>query len=251
MLTRAIRVLLVEDEEISRLGLCMLLRQQTSIELIAAVANFEEAVTINKEQKPDVILLDLYLEDGDVSKRIPRLKQTDHLSKIILFTSATIISQPHVLAFQNGAQGLVIKNQAFDRLLTAIETVYRGEMWIDRGLTSDLIEQLRNPLKAPFSATDSHAPHELKLKQSGQMSCLSNELIEKLTKRELLVSYYASQGFSAKKIANRLSISEKTVRNNLTAIYYKLQVTNQVELCLKIKSTDFLISNDVGIQTLC
>ena len=146
MLTRAIRVLLVEDEEISRLGLCMLLRQQTSIELIAAVANFEEAVTINKEQKPDVILLDLYLEDGDVSKRIPRLKQTDHLSKIILFTSATIISQPHVLAFQNGVQGLVMKNQAFDRLLTAIETVYRGEMWIDRGLTSDLIEQLRNPL---------------------------------------------------------------------------------------------------------
>ena len=208
-----IRLLLADNHELIRLGLRTLIGEQDDIELVGEACSFQELISLCQQTQPDLIILDLHLQDGEVAHKIPELLQYCPLALILTFCKDR---EAHLLVFRLGACGLVTKDQRIDIILKAIRAVCAGDVWIDRSLTQELCRTF-NQSKGMDSANKNSVT-----KPQFHQSIL--------TARELEVARLAAQGHSVKKIAVDLSISDKTVRNQLAIIYGKCGVTNQVEL---------------------
>lgn len=218
-----IRVLLADDHELIRLGFRTLISSQDDIELVGEASSFQELISLNQQLNPDIILLELHLKDGDVTSKISEILNDRPL---ILVLTVCKDRETHLLALRLGARGIVTKDQSIEIILKAIRTVYAGEVWIDRFVTLDL---LRN-----YSKTDGiKSPCEVAVNK------LSVARFN-LTPRELEVARLAARGLPAKKIAAKLFISDKTVRNQLAVIYSKLGVSSQVELVFQSANLDLL-----------
>jgi DNA-binding NarL/FixJ family response regulator len=215
-----IRVQIAESNEITRLGLCALIQKQPSLLLIAISNSFEETLKLSAEHLPDVILYDLQLSQGRHIEQISKLHQCTPLSKILVST-ANNGEEIYLDLLRSGASGIVNKNHNSELLLKAIHEVYADQVWISRNITRELLKNLieSQPLKASETCADTN--------------------LWNLTPRECSIACLTAKGLSAKKIAETLFLSEKTVRNKLTTIYEKLSVKNQIELCLNSKELQF------------
>jgi len=205
-----IRLLVVDDHELARMGVAMLLKQHPGMEVIGAVGSFAEAVEMTKQLKPDVILLDLHLADGLVTERIPELIGRGQAAKVLVLTAAVDNQALHLSALRQGAVGVLTKCQPIDTVIKAIACVHGGGMWIAREMLSSLCQEVR----------------------SGQTTSAQREQ-DPLTSRQRAIALLAAQGLPAKRIASELNISNKTVRNQLVHIYSKLSVSGQLELAAK------------------
>jgi DNA-binding NarL/FixJ family response regulator len=208
-----IRLLLADHNELIRLGLRTLIGEQDDIELVGEACSFQELISLCQQTQPDLILLDLHLQDGEMAHKIPELLQYCPLALILTFCKDR---ETHLLVFRSGACGLVTKDQRIDIILKAIRAVCVGDIWIDRSLTQELCRSFTqtngNDSANNVQATKPQINHSI------------------LTAREIEIARLAAQGHSVKKIAVDLFISDKTVRNQLAIIYGKCGVTNQVEL---------------------
>ena len=218
-----IRVLLADDHELIRLGFRTLISSQDDIELVGEASSFQELISLNQQLNPDIILLELHLKDGDVMSKISEILNDRPL---VLVLTVCKDRETHLLALRLGARGIVTKDQSIEIILKAIRTVYAGEVWIDRFVTLDL---WRN-----YSKTDG-------IKSPGEVAVNKISVARfNLTPRELEVARLAARGLPAKKIAAKLFISDKTVRNQLAVIYSKLGVSSQVELVFQSANLDLL-----------
>lgn len=215
MLTGAhnqIQILLVDDHSVVRTGLRMLLENHKGLNVVGEAGGVDDALKIVNEVRPDVILLDLDLGgDSGVDLMPHLLEATDNQSRVILLTG---LQDPdvHREAVRRGALGLVKKDQAADTLVKAIEKVYAGEIWLERTMTANIFKEFS-------SATYQRGnPEELK--------------IASLTDRERDVIGLIGEGMKNKEIADRLFISESTVRHHLTSVYDKLGVSDRLELVI-------------------
>ena len=126
---------------------------------------------------------------------------------MIVLTSSTEI-EAHQRAVQSGAMGLVLKEQGAEVLIAAIEKVHSGEVWLTRSLTASVLSRV--------SRSSSNNEEALKT--------------ESLTKREREIIALTAQGFKRSQIAEKLFISDSTVRNHLTSILSKLELSDRFEL---------------------
>lgn len=204
-----IRLLLVEDHELIRMGISGLLQGHSNIEIVGETGYFSLALELAAQYLPDLIVLDLHLEDGPVQDRISELLDLAPSSRILVLT-ANIDETTHIKIIQSGAAGLMLKSQCAMDLIRAIYKVAAGELWFNRKLTEVMINDLR-------------------IRQSNPESVLK----ETLTVRQLSIAQLAAQGLSAKRIGQTLDISDKTVRNQLVLIYAKLGISNQIELIVQ------------------
>ncbi len=218
-----IRVLLADSQELIRLAIRTLLSEQDDIELVGEASSFQELIRLNQQLKPDIILSELHLNDVEV---MPQLSEILNDCPLVLIMTDCKDHETHLLALRLGARGIVIKDQSIEIIVKAIRTVCAGEVWIDRFVTLDL---WRN-----YTQTNgSKSPVEVAVNKLGFDR--SN-----LTPRELEVARLAARGLPAKKIAAKLFISDKTVRNQLAVIYSKLGVSSQVELVFQAANLDLL-----------
>ena len=218
-----IRVLIADDNELIRLGMSTLLSAQDDIELVGEACSFQELICLSQQIKPDIILLELHLQDGDVT---PKISEILKYSPLVLVLTVCKDRETHLHFLRLGAIGIVTKDQSIEIILKAIRSVCAGEVWIDRSVTLDL---WRN-----FTQTNGiESPVEVAVDRFGFDR--SN-----LTPRELDVALLAVRGLSAKKIAAKLFISDKTVRNQMTIIYSKLGVSSQVELVFQAANRGLL-----------
>lgn len=207
-----IRLLLADDHELVRIGARTLFQSEPNLQLISEADNFNDSLQLARQLSPDVILLDMKLKEGFITDRIPELLTTCPDCKILIFTTCPD-REMHLLALRLGAVGVFIKDQPARLLMKAIHSVHSGEVWVGNSLASGLLQSL---------------------KQDASTAEATETSIESLfTSRELAVARLAAQGLPAKKIAEQLFKSEKTVRNHLVVIYSKLGVTSQVELVLQ------------------
>lgn len=215
-----IRILVAEQYELIRMGLHLLFDNHPSVCIVAESDNLDDVLNLAAKYTPDIILLDLLLNGGQCIEHIPRLLQVCPQSKILVFSNNND-EQIHLDALRSGAAGIFAKHQNTELLLKAIHTVNAGQVWFDRQITKSLWQsQVSQPTIT--AVTDSVQNYQ---------QCL--------TSRECSVACLASRGFSAKKIGEQLFVSEKTVRNQLTAVYEKLGVKSQVELCLESPRLNF------------
>jgi len=207
---RPIRVMLVDDLQIVSWGLEKLVHSRPSrMELAGSAADAAGATAIIYQTPVDVILIDL---DGDI--RVDVIAELCSISpaRVLALTASRDVSL-HDSAILAGARGVVAKSEPIDALLKAIEKVHEGEFWIDRAATSRIFLHLAQRTKAEYES-----PDQVK--------------IANLTRRErqTVLEIAKDAAASGKLIAQRLDISENTLRNHLSSIYAKLGISSRLEL---------------------
>jgi len=212
-----IRIVAAESFELVRMGLRTLLENDPSIKLVAETGCVEDLFSMTMQHKPDVILIDLHLNDGNCAEPITKLLATCPKSKVLALSDQNS-EYTYLEAFRSGAAGIVSKHQSSELILKAIHSIHNGQLWFDRRLTK-LIWQ------AQFGSIQ-----ELDL--DSQLENQASQSV-KLRDSERQVAYLACRGLSAKEISTLLLVTEKTIRNQLSVIYKKIGVKKQIELCLK------------------
>ncbi len=198
----SVRIMIVDDHEVVRLGLNNLLSRQPGWEVVAEAGMVSEAIRLADEYRPDVIVMDIRLSDGsgiDACRDI--VKANPHI-KVIMLTS---FAEDDLLfnAISAGAVGYVLKQVGNDDLLRAIETVARGDALLDPSVTGQVLAKLRDSTRS--------------------------EAFENLTDQELRVLALITQGKTNKEIAASLYLGEGTVRNYVSNILDKLELSNRAE----------------------
>ena len=207
-----IRILMIDDHAVLRAGLRMIIEGHVGMTVVGEAENRREALAAIAHMPPDIILLDLDLGDENGLDLLPDLLASVPDARIILLTGLRD-TDIHRRAILQGAMGLVSKQKAADTVIRAIEKVYAGEVWLDRAMIASIL----NDRITTSGAADQQA---------------NAPQITKLTEREREVIQLIGQGIKNRQIAERMYISEATVRHHLTSIFAKLGVTDRFELVI-------------------
>jgi DNA-binding NarL/FixJ family response regulator len=207
-----IRVLLVDDHQTMLWGLQQLIEaERPRMAVVGTARTCPDALASAAQLAPDVILLDLDLGGVSMIEFLPELL-ANGLSRALVLTAAHD-TETLDLAVRRGARGILHKEVSAEQVVKAIEKIHRGELWFDAGTMDRVFGQLlgaRGALR-PEPAQEKHAS---------------------LTARERAIVSAAVEhvGSANHLVAERLFISEHTLRNHLTSIYRKLNVTNRLEM---------------------
>lgn len=206
---RRIRIALIDDHALVRAGLCLLIERHPRLAVVAEAGRRAEALAAVARAQPDIILLDLDLRGESGLDLIPELLDAASGVRVIVLTGLADAAQ-HRQAVRLGAMGLVLKEQAEEVLLRAIEKVYAGEAWLDATLVGQVLTELARGHEPPPDPTVAR--------------------IATLTQREREVLALVGEGLKNRQIAARLSISEATVSHHLTSVFDKLGVASRFDL---------------------
>jgi two-component system, NarL family, nitrate/nitrite response regulator NarL len=209
---QSVRVLIVDDHGIMRAGLRMLLESQSGIMVVGEASSCADALALATCTQPDVIVLDLDLGGENAVESIPTLLRTAPETRILVLTGLRD-PEVHRQAIRHGALGLVFKEKAVETLLQAITKVRAGEVWLEPTMIAQVLGDLTRPQLSP------------------QISSEATK-IARLTEREREVITLVGEGLRNRHIAERLYISEATVRHHLTAIFAKLDISDRFELAI-------------------
>jgi DNA-binding NarL/FixJ family response regulator len=210
-----IRVALVDDQQLIRQGIQILLELETDITVVGHANNGREAIALVENVRPDVVLMDIRMPelDGVAATRI--LQERFSAVGVIILT--TFDDDEYVFeGLKAGARGYLLKDVSSDDLAAAIRTVARGEALIQPSITRKVV--------AEFS--------RLASRPSDSISAPSS-LVEPLTERELEVLRELAHGRSNREIAERLVITEGTVKNHISNLLGKLEVRDRMQAVLK------------------
>jgi DNA-binding NarL/FixJ family response regulator len=204
-----IKIVLVDDHTVMRSGLRMLIEASPGMRVVGEAANRAEAIAA-VSATPDLFIVDVDLGEEDGLELIPDLIAALPEIRVLVLTGLRD-HQVHRRAVIQGAMGLVLKDRAVETVLKAIEKVCAGEIWFDRSLLANV---LRDRIRADEARRESPEVRRLAL----------------LTAREREVIGLVGEGLRNRAIADRLAISEATVRHHLTSIFSKLGVCDRTEL---------------------
>ena len=208
-----INVLLIEDHELFRMGLSMLLSKAEDINLTSEAACGLDGIKKAREFSPDVILIDIGLPDIDGIEATQRIKDFNPDVKILIFTSRN--SENDVFeAFRAGADGYIMKGATPEQTISAIKSVYEGVGWIDPGIAKMVFSSLQKPGASIVSQP------EIKKGINNTYG---------LTERELDVLSLMVEGLTNPEIAEKLIITRATAKAHVHSILQKLCVTTRTQ----------------------
>ena len=207
-----INVLLIEDHELTRMGLSMLCSKSDNINLLSEASDGIEGIKKARETEPDVILMDIGLPNIDGIEATWRIKEFLPNVKVLIFTSRD--GENDVFeAFKAGADGYIMKGATPEQTISAIKSVYEGVGWIDPSIAKMVFSNLQKPGGNVSSAT------EVKKENN----------IYGLTEREQDVLEAMVEGLSNPQIADKLFISRATAKAHVHSILQKLCVTSRTQ----------------------
>jgi len=209
-----IRVLLVDDQEIVRRGLAVILGYAAGISVVGQAVNGEEAIRCTEALRPDVILMDVKMPVLGGIPATRRILASVPETRIILLTTYDADD----LVFEGikaGARGYLLKDASSQELVTAIHAVQAGESWLD--------QRVAGRVMAEFRRMASVVPQRVSPQADGDAELA----IEPLTEREHEVLALLAEGLSNKEIADALLLTEGTVKNYVSAIISKLQANDR------------------------
>lgn len=200
-----LRILLVDDHEIVRIGLKTLLSRYPHFEIVAEAGDAQEALEQTLLHTPDIVVMDIRLpgRNGVLATRDIIAARPE--TKVIMLTSH---ADDDVLfeAINAGASGYVLKQIGSDDLIRALETVGRGESMVDPALTQKLFEHVRESSRRA-----------------------EDEFFATLSEQELNILSFITEGLTNREISERVFLSEKTVRNYVSSILAKLDLSSRAE----------------------
>lgn len=204
-----ISVLIADDHPLIRQGLKQILELENDIAVVAQAANGNDAVKYARDMKPDVVLMDINMPETNGLQAIKEIKQEKMACKVIVLT----IHEDREYLFktlQMGAEGYVLKDAEPAVLVQAIRNVHNGQSYIQPNMTRELVRE--------FNRVTLHEKEK------------SDE--SSLTSREVEVLELIAEGMINKEIAKQLYISEKTVKNHVSNIFKKLNVSDRTQAAI-------------------
>src|ERR1035437_2472365 len=214
---RKIRIVVADDHPIFRDGLCKLLALEEDFEVVAQAQDGREVLEVLQQCEPDVLLLDLRMPGLDGLATLQRLQAVKNKTRVIVLTASDDKNE-FVQAMRFGTSGIVLKQTATELLIKSIRKVHAGEIWLDSHTTAAVIRQ--------FIAADEAPP------QPAASSPNRDRDRSPLSQREREIVALVAQGFKNKEMAEKMFISEQTVKNHLHNIFDKLGVSDRLELAL-------------------
>jgi DNA-binding NarL/FixJ family response regulator len=201
------RIVIVDDHVLFREGLAGILRQEPDVEVIGLVGNVQEAVKVVCDLKPDIVLMDFSLPDGDGTQAARSIQQDCPGCKIVFLTMSDR-EEDLLAAIRSGAVGYLMKNMTPSKLVASLRSVQKGESAISRSMTLQLMKELSRT-KAPDPSVD--------------------PALGKLTSREKDILGELATGKSNLEIAQTFYISENTVKYHVHSILEKLGLRDRNE----------------------
>ncbi|MFQ5849009.1 MAG: LuxR C-terminal-related transcriptional regulator [Candidatus Binatia bacterium] len=211
-----IKVAIADDHALFREGLKRILSLEKDVLVVGEASCSAEVFKIVDRTKPDVLLLDLKMPNGDVVETLLGVSDRNPAIKVLILTA--FAEEESILnTAKGGAKGYVLKGVPSSILLQAIKTVHASNIWIDKEM--------------PWAnAFEEIAQSQLPVRVGRQV----NGAIEGLTKREVEILRLVAEGLTNEEIGKRIFISEKTVKTHLTNIFDKLKVNNRFKAALHI-----------------
>jgi DNA-binding NarL/FixJ family response regulator len=201
----ALRLVLVDDHQVVRLGLRALLDGEPDITVVGEAGTAVAAIQVVGQLQPDIVLMDIRLPDQSGIAACQQVRQRWPAVQVLMLTS--FADEDLVLdAISAGAAGYVLKQVGTDDLLRAVRAVGRGDAVLDPSVTRQLLARVRR------AEHDAHGA-----------------AFRDLSERELAILALVAEGKTNAEIAAALILSEKTARNHVSAILEKLDLTNRIE----------------------
>ncbi|MDJ0692502.1 MAG: response regulator transcription factor [Xenococcaceae cyanobacterium MO_188.B32] len=225
---KTISVVLIEDHDLTRMGLRTALQQQDNINLLGEAANGNEGLKLLTQLQPDLAIVDIGLPDLDGIELTQKFKQScpeEIKTKILILTMHD--DELEVLsAFAAGADSYCIKNIHIQQLIEAIKTTTEGQSWIDPAIAEIVLQQVRQ------SNSESIKQETVSIKA---LSSEEGEILRAypLTERELDVLELIVGGYSNSKIGEKLHISLGTVKTHVRNILDKLSASDRTEAAVR------------------
>ena len=201
----SLRILLVDDHEVVRVGVRALIDRHPDMEVVAEATTVREAISQTEQLLPDVVVLDIRLPGGSGLEACRQIKAHRPETRVVILTS---FPDDEVLfdAIAAGADGYVLKQIGSDDLIHALECVAQGQNLLDPSLTDRLFAKVREARRQERA----HA-------------------FADLTAQELQILALIAEGQTNREIASQVQLSEKTVRNYVSIILGKLNVTSRAQ----------------------
>lgn len=211
-----IRTLLVEDHELERLGLSIMLEQAENIELVGQAENGIKGVELAKSLLPDVIVMDIGLPIIDGIEATRRIKSFNPNCKVLIFTSRDE-NEDVFEAFKSGADGYVMKDASREQICTAITSVSEGVAWLDPAIAKVVLSNIQSPKSQIIQKT------------SGEINYQAGKENYGLTEREMEVLALIVEGMTNSQIAEELTISPYTAKAHVHNVLQKLSAETRAK----------------------
>lgn len=218
------RVLLIDDNYEHLAGIRELLNFEGTFDVVGIATNVTVGLNLIKKYQPDIVLLDMNMPERDGLQGIIDIGKLGLDTKILAlsgYDDADLIFR----AMKIGAKGYVLKTMASAQLIYAIEEVLNGKIYLPNALTSRFFEYFQQTFK------NENAKAEIEKEEN---------LLNELTQREEEVLELLTQGITYKGVANKLFISETTVKTHVNNIFQKLQVNDRTQAVLYAINNGFL-----------
>jgi two-component system, NarL family, nitrate/nitrite response regulator NarL len=212
-----IRIVVADDHPIFRDGLCRLLALEEDFVIVAQAHDGREVLQVLQEHEPDILLLDLKMPNLDGLGTLQRLQASRNQTKVIVLTASEDKSE-FVQAVKFGTSGIVLKQTATELLIKSIRKVHAGEIWLDSNTTAAVMRQFASLDETPLPPAP---PPPTRERERSPLSQREREIVS-----------LVAQGFKNKEMAEKMFISEQTVKNHLHNIFDKLGVSDRLELAL-------------------
>jgi DNA-binding NarL/FixJ family response regulator len=200
-----IRLVLADDHPLILQALAQLFETEADFQVLACCVSVEETLQAVRQHRPDILLLDLYMPDTGGLTVLRKMKQEELPIRVVLLTG--MVDEDEMLeAIHLGACGVVLKDTPPDLVLQCVRAVHTGAQWLERRSISQALEKLL------------------------QLEAKRRQIESGLTSREIEIVRLVDAGLRNKEIADRLSISEGTVKLHLHHIFQKLNVASRTEL---------------------
>src|SRR5205814_1253513 len=213
-----IRIVVADDHPIFRDGLCRLLALEEDFEVVAQAQDGRQVLDVLQQFEPDILLLDLKMPGLDGLATLQRLQAAKNKTRVIVLTASDDKNE-FVQAMKLGTSGIVLKQTATELLIKSIRKVHAGEIWLDSHTTAAVIRQFVANDEAAAPPIPAAAPMRERERSP-------------LSQREREIVALVAQGFKNKEMAEKMFISEQTVKNHLHNIFDKLGVSDRLELAL-------------------
>ena len=207
-MTNPIKLIIADDEMLIRTGLKIMLEASDNVEVLALAESGRAAFEACKEDKPDVVLMDIRMPESNGIEGTKLIKEAFPEVKVLIVT--TFQDTEYIVeAVQNGASGYLLKDSSPEAILDGIKVALSGKVVMDTVISEALLTNTTVEKPATFDA-------------------------EKwgLTPREVELIQQVAQGLSNKEIAQTLFLSEGTVKNNISTILSKLELRDRTQLVI-------------------
>jgi DNA-binding NarL/FixJ family response regulator len=200
-----IRLVLADDHPLILHGLELFLRPEPDFEVLARCQDGFETLRVVRQLRPDILILDIHMPGKDGLAILRELNQAEIPTRVVLLTA--VIDEDHLLeAMRLGVSGVVLKEMTVPLLIQCIRKVYAGDQWLER-------------------RSIARAMGKMLRREAG-----AREVAKVLTPREIEIVRLVASGLRNKEIADRLAISEGTVKIHLHRSYEKLEIDSPIAL---------------------